>query len=163
MAQDFNPPSPELSRSRPDQDNPSPELSRSRPDQDNPSPELSRSRPDQDNPLGRPRSQTAQCKKRLQMYPVAGGRSGPSSSGHSCPVTLTTGRSKARLAPRTTSASLAAVGPPLLRQLIPAPVPVHAGSDVWPGERVARGSDTWVRPPTWLSPFRPRPRPLVSA
>ena len=43
MAQDFNPPSPELSRSR----------------------------PDQDNPLGRPRSQTAQCKKRLQMYPVA--------------------------------------------------------------------------------------------
>ena len=78
-------------------------------------------------------------------------------------LSLSTGPSKARLAPRTTSASLAAVGPPLPRQLIPAPVPVHAGSDAWPGERVARGSDTWVRFPTWLSPFRPPPGPPVSA
>ena len=62
---------------------------------------------------------------------------------------------------RTASASRAAAGPPLPRrlELAPAPAPAHAGSGVGPGERVSRGPGTWVRPPTWLSPFRSPPGP----
>ena len=41
--------------------------------------------------------------------------------------------------------------------------PAHAGSGAWPGERVSRGPGTWVRPPTWLSPFRSPPGPPAPA
>ena len=38
-----------------------------------------------------------------------------------------------------------------------APKFANAGADAWPGERVSRERDTWVRPPTWLSPVRSPP------
>ena len=60
---------------------------------------------------------------------------------------------------RTASASRAAAGRPLPRRWKPAPVPAHAGPDAWPEERASRGPDTWVPPPTWLSPFPPPPGP----
>ena len=65
-------------------------------------------------------------------------------------------------APRTASASRAAVGLPLPRRLNPAPPPAHAVPGAWPGERVWREPGAWVRPPTWLSPFRQRPKPVLN-
>ena len=64
-------------------------------------------------------------------------------------------------APRTAAASRVAARQPLPRWLRFAQPPAHAGSDAWPGERVSRAPDTWVRLPTWLSPVRPHRQPLV--
>ena len=49
---------------------------------------------------------------------------------------------------RTASASVVAAAPLPPRQLPAAPRPARAGSGAWPGERVSRKRDTWVRSPT---------------